>query len=108
MKSYSEARECALAALQNLPDDEMRHAPGAVNPYLEDAPCPARVQQSLEFVSEVFLHGGYGDGEHVVQDMSADALEGLGWILRSCYESLGLLELMRTEAPRQSKVRAIE
>lgn len=108
MKSYSEAREGALAALQNLAGDDMRHAPGAINPYLEDAPCPARVQQSLEFVSEVFLHGCEGDGDHVVQNFSADALEGLGWILRSCHEALGLLEAMRVQGAPESKVQAVK
>lgn len=77
MSRYLEAPQQALEVLENLPGDDLRHAVGAVNPFLENSPSPCRVQQPLAFVADVFLHGGDGDNGHVAHDMTTDALPDL-------------------------------
>lgn len=107
MSEREQIRQEALEALQGLPGRYLDQAAGSVNSYLEDAPCPTRAQQSLAFVAEVFLQGGNGQGDHIVQDMTEDALEGLGWILEACQQSLDTVERLRVLEHRECNVESI-
>ncbi|MEQ9004093.1 MAG: hypothetical protein RIE74_11055 [Pseudomonadales bacterium] len=99
-------KRMAIEAIQNLPDDR---AMGYLNHLLEDVGSTSRIQQSIEFVAEVLLHGPDGDQGHVCHAMTADALEGMGWILQSCHRALELHdELARAMWLDRPKMRAVE
>lgn len=80
---YEKAQQAALECLC-----QTRYT-GAVNHLLEDPPSTNRVRQILCFLSEVTLQA---PEESFSEAMTHDATEGLGWILRSCHEALGLIE----------------
>ena len=63
--------------------------PGAVNHLLGDPRSTNRVRQILCYLSETTLQT---NGERLRQAMGDDEIAGLGWILQSCSEALGLIE----------------
>lgn len=92
---YEEARR---AALEHLVDSGR---PGMLNHYLEDPISTNRVRQTIAFLSEIALQC---PESRFTDAMTADAVEGLGWILRSCHEALACLDDMAAiERERQRR-----
>ena len=100
MNSPREATKEAVAALMALDD---HRSLGLVNHLLEDAISTNRVRQVLAFLSEITLQMG-SHRFHEAMNGTDDAVEGLGWILRSCHEALEILQdINATERQRIRK-----
>ncbi len=99
MSDYETIREKALKAV--LEQDDYGRGLGALNHLLEDQLSTNRVRQVIAFLSDVTLQV---NGRGFRDAMTEDAVEGLGWILRSCHEALAILEDIRNATRREQTV----
>lgn len=94
-------RRMAVETIQNLPDARVM---AYLNHLLEDVGSTSRVQHVLAFLQEIALQIDVEDFENA---MTSDALQGLGWILRSCNEALQIHDdLVSAERRQEIKVAA--
>jgi len=82
-----------------------------VMPYLshllEDVGSTSRMQHILAFLQELALQVRPADWTDAIND-GGDALQGLGWILRSCREALAIHdELMHDRDTSLGQVRSL-
>lgn len=103
--SRAESRELlqiAADAVEGLPD---HRAMAYLNHLLEDRHSTSRVQHVLAFLAETALQIDEKDFSNA---MTEDAVQGLGWILRSCHEALALHEELASRERQRDRMRAVE